>query len=64
MARQRIHSVCYCKYHLFPVNMRYGGRRWRYGVLAHMMYCPVCRKKRYFVYINGIIHQLTRTRVA
>jgi hypothetical protein len=36
--------------HAFPVEMRYGGRQWRFGREVHVMYCPVCGAEKYFIY--------------
>lgn len=50
MLRRKIHSVCSCAAHLFPVRMRYGGKRWLRGNVVHVMYCPVSGRERYYVY--------------
>ena len=50
MPRLHIQAVCNRRVHLFPVSMRYGGTRFRSGRLVHVMYCPYCGFKRYYVY--------------
>ena len=58
MYKRHIHAVCNCSAHLFPVRMRYGGRRWwsdyRWGThLAYVMYCPVSHVERIYIYVRG-----------
>ncbi len=50
MYRRRIHSICNCSAHLFPVQMRYAGYRRRYGHWVHVMVCPVSGRERYYRY--------------
>lgn len=45
----RIHTICNCSAHMFPVSMRYGGRRWWNGRLAYVMYCPVSHIERIYI---------------
>lgn len=50
MFRPRIRTICNCSAHLFPVRMRFGGTRNRYGRLVYVMYCPVSGLERIYIY--------------
>jgi len=55
MFKPRIHSICNCGVHLFPVRMRYRGERRRGGWWVHVMRCPVCGREKHYVYLRGRI---------
>ena len=52
MYRRKIRSICNSYRHPFPVAMRFAGTRWDRGTLVYVMYCPVCRRNRSFVYTS------------
>lgn len=51
--RNRIHSVCNCYAHPYPIRMHYAGQQIRRGRLVHVMYCPVSGIERHYIYLLG-----------
>jgi hypothetical protein len=53
MFRPRIHTVCNCRAHPFPLAMRYAGQQVRGGRWVHVMYCPVSGMERHYIYVHS-----------
>ena len=50
MFRRHINAICNNHVHFFPVPMRYIGTGWRKGQIVHIMYCPVCQRRNFYLY--------------
>lgn len=47
--RPRIHTICNCSAHVFPIRMRYVGQHFRRGRRVHVMACPVSGIERHYI---------------